>query len=194
MEPNLLWPLVMFAFVSTVTPGPNNIMLMTSGANVGFVRTLPHMLGIVLGFSLMLLLVGIGVTGFFQAYPWLHQLLSLLCIAYMVYLALKIALSRPGNTNEGYRSMTFIQAALFQWLNPKGWSMALAAVSLYNPSASWQQLLLISVIFALVNVPSVSIWTLIGKQLSRWLTAPNYARGFNLLMGGLLLASIVPML
>lgn len=187
-------PLVAFAFVSTFTPGPNNIMLMTSGANVGFLRTIPHMLGITVGFSLMVLLVGVGLTGLFQAYPLLQQILHVVCLAYLVYLAIKIARSRPSSSSQQYRPMSFISAILFQWVNPKGWSMALSAVSVYNESASWLQLLLISLVFAMVNIPSVSVWTAAGKQLSSWMTHPKYVRWFNGAMGGLLLASTLPML
>lgn len=187
-------PLVAFAFVSTFTPGPNNIMLMTSGANVGFLRTVPHMLGITVGFSVMVLLVGVGLTGLFQAYPLLQQILNVVCLAYLVYLAIKIARSRPVSSVQEYRPMSFISAVLFQWVNPKGWSMALTAVSVYNESASWLQLLLISLVFALVNIPSVSVWTAAGKQLSSWMTHPKYVGWFNGAMGGLLLASTLPML
>lgn len=187
-------PLVAFAFVSTFTPGPNNIMLMTSGANVGFLRTVPHMLGITVGFSVMVLLVGVGLTGLFQAYPLLQQILNVVCLAYLVYLAIKIARSRPVSSVQEYRPMSFISAVLFQWVNPKGWSMALTAVSVYNESASWLQLLLISLVFALVNIPSVSVWTAAGKQLSSWMTHPKYVGWFNGAMGGLLLASTIPML
>lgn len=187
-------PLVAFAFVSTFTPGPNNIMLMTSGANVGFLRTVPHMLGITVGFSVMVLLVGVGLTGLFQAYPLLQKILNVVCLAYLVYLAIKIARSRPASSVQEYRPMSFISAVLFQWVNPKGWSMALTAVSVYNESASWLQLLLISLVFALVNIPSVSVWTAAGKQLSSWMTHPKYVGWFNGAMGGLLLASTLPML
>lgn len=187
-------PLVAFAFVSTFTPGPNNIMLMTSGANVGFMRTLPHMLGITIGFSMMVLLVGVGLTGLFQAYPLLQQILHVVCLTYLVYLAIKIARSRPVGTAQEYKPMSFVSAVLFQWVNPKGWSMALTAVSVYNESASWLQLILISLVFALVNIPSVSIWTAAGKQLSYWMTHPKYVGWFNGAMGGLLLASTLPML
>ncbi|MGF1780086.1 LysE family translocator [Vibrio fluvialis] len=187
-------PLVAFAFVSTFTPGPNNIMLMTSGANVGFWRTIPHMLGVTFGFSVMVLLVGVGLTGLFQAYPVLQQILHVACLVYLVYLAIKIARSTPANKKHQYKPMSFLSAAMFQWVNPKGWSMALTAVSVYNQSASWAQLLLIALVFAAVNIPSVSVWTAAGKQLSHWMTHPKYVRWFNGSMGGLLLLSTVPML
>lgn len=188
------WSLIAFAFVATFSPGPNNIMLMTSGANVGFIRTIPHMLGITLGFSIMVLLVGIGLTDLFQRYPWIQQGLHIACTGYLIYLAIKIALSQPAQNKPDYHPMTFLAAALFQWLNPKGWSMALTAVSVFNPSASWLQLVVIALVFTLVNIPSVSVWAVAGKHLSNWMNDPRYVRWFNGAMGSLLLLSVLPML
>ncbi|NCO46246.1 MAG: LysE family translocator, partial [Vibrio sp.] len=104
------WPLVAFAFVSTFSPGPNNIMLMTSGANVGFMRTIPHMLGVTFGFSIMVLLVGVGLTGLFHRYPMLQQGLQIACTIYLVYLAIKIALSNPSQGEKQYQPMSFVSA------------------------------------------------------------------------------------
>lgn len=188
------WPLVMFAFVSTFSPGPNNIMLMTSGANVGFKKTIPHMAGVTFGFSIMIILVGIGLIGVFQQYPIIQQALHWLCLGYLVYLAVKIVLSNPRQSSTTYKPMTFLSAAMFQWVNPKGWSMALTAVSVYNYTTSWVGLAIIAIVFAMVNVPSVSVWTAAGKQLSQWMHHPKYVRWFNGAMGGLLLLSVVPML
>ncbi|MEH6470354.1 MAG: LysE family translocator [Halopseudomonas sp.] len=194
MEYPQIFALIAFAFASTVSPGPNNIMLMTSGANVGFMRTIPHMLGIVVGFSLMVILVGIGLMGIFTAYPIAHQALQIGCIIYLVYLAIKIALSRPAsNDAQTYKPMSFWTAASFQWINPKAWSMALTAVSVYNLSANWHGVLLISLVFAAVNIPSVTIWTVAGKQLQVLLNSPSKIRAFNCGMAGLLLASTLPM-
>ncbi len=195
MEQQQLFALMTFAFVSTVSPGPNNIMLMTSGANVGFMRTIPHMLGIVLGFSLMVILIGIGLMGVFTAYPIAHQALQVGCIIYLVYLAMKIALSRPVSSNAStYKPMSFLAAANFQWINPKAWSMALTAVSVYNVSASWQGVIIVSLVFAVMNIPSVSVWTIAGKQLQAFLNSPSKIKSFNFGMAGLLLASTLPML
>lgn len=187
-------PLAAFAFVSTFSPGPNNIMLMTSGANVGFIKTVPHMLGVTIGFSVMILAVGIGLTGLFQTYPVVQETLHWLCLCYLVYLAVKIALSKPNDETKVYQPMSFLAAAMFQWVNPKGWSMALTAVSVYNFSASWIGLSIIAITFAMVNIPSVSIWTAAGKQLSKIMNNPKYVRWFNGSMGAILLLSAVPML
>ncbi|WP_421869165.1 LysE family translocator [Motiliproteus sp.] len=195
MEYQQLVALATFAFASTATPGPNNIMLMTSGANVGFVRTLPHMLGITLGFSLMVFLVGAGIMGVFSAYPLVLQSLQIGCLIYLTYLAVKIARSRPsGSLGSDYKPMSFLAAAGFQWINPKAWSMALAAISVYNVSASWRGVLIIAGVFALVNIPSVTLWTLAGRQSKGLLNKPNRIIAFNYLMAGLLLASTLPMI
>ncbi|WP_394201449.1 LysE family translocator [Shewanella waksmanii] len=193
MELQTLIALLTFAFASTVSPGPNNIMLMTSGANVGFIRTIPHMLGITLGFSFMVILVGVGLMQVFAKWPLLQQILQVLCIAYLVYLALKIALSKPSRHSCAYRPMSFLAAANFQWINPKAWSMALTAVSVYNINGTWQGVLVVSLCFALVNIPSVSIWAYAGQKLQRWLSCDRRLRGFNLVMAALLLLSLLMM-
>ncbi|KXO09274.1 Transporter, LysE family [Moritella sp. JT01] len=195
MEYQQLIPLITFALVSTVSPGPNNIMLMTSGANVGFMRTIPHMLGIILGFSLMVVLVGFGLMGLFTAYPVIQQGLRIASMLYLLYLAFKIAKSKP-MTNEAsdYRPMTFLSAASFQWVNPKAWTMALTAISVYAASAELKDIMLVSLIFGLINVPSVSLWAIAGKQLQTSLQAPTKVRIFNYGMAGLLVSSILPMI
>ncbi|MEJ2764778.1 LysE family translocator [Photobacterium sp. MCCC 1A19761] len=195
MDYQHLLALTSFAFVSTVSPGPNNIMLMASGANVGFIRTIPHMLGIVMGFSLMVILVGVGLMGIFAAYPVVHHVLQGGCLLYLFYLAFKIARSHPGGQRElDYRPLSFLAAANFQWINPKAWSMALTAVSVYNISANWQGVVLVSAVFAVINLPSVSIWTVAGKQLQHLLNNADRMKWFNYMMATLLVASTLPMM
>ncbi|MGF1703313.1 LysE family translocator [Photobacterium makurazakiensis] len=195
MEYQQIIALATFAFVSTASPGPNNIMLMTSGANVGFFKTIPHMLGIIFGFSFMVILVGVGLTGLFNAYPIIQQTLEVLCIAYLFYLAAKIALSKSNGANTpNYKPMSFLGAASFQWINPKGWTMALTTISVYNTSNDWYGIIIISTVFAIVNIPSVSIWTVAGKQLQSFLQDPIRVRWFNYSMASLLIMSLVPMM
>ncbi|MBC7000987.1 LysE family translocator [Photobacterium sp. BZF1] len=191
MEYQHLIALVTFAFVSTVTPGPNNIMLMTSGANVGFLRTIPHMMGIIFGFSFMVILVGIGLVGVFQSYPILHQILQVVSVMYLLYLAFKIAKSKPAFSNTTqYQPMTFFSAAGFQWVNPKGWTMAITTVSVYNTTSDWRGIALISLVFAVVNIPSVSIWTFAGRQLQSLIQHPTKMKYFNIAMAALLVVSL----
>ncbi|WP_082378991.1 LysE family translocator [Pseudoalteromonas porphyrae] len=138
MNIELLSALALFALVSSVTPGPNNLMLMNSGANFGFRRTLPHLLGVTIGFVIMLVLVGLGVMQLFDVFPLSYQLLKVLCIAYLLYLAYKIASNKTpvGAENGDTKPFTFVQAALFQWVNPKAWTMALSAVRGYTQATS----------------------------------------------------------
>lgn len=185
--------LALFAFVSTFTPGPNNMMLMASGANIGLSRTVPHILGVAFGFGLMVFLVGVGARELFVLLPQLHQILNIACIAFLVYLAIKIAMSQPVEDKGNFRPMTFLSAAMFQWVNPKGWSMALTAVSLYNPESSIYGLVLITITFITINIPSCTTWVFAGQKISLLLKSARHVRVFNLTMSGLLLASTLPM-
>lgn len=195
MTADLLTALVLFAFVSSATPGPNNLMLMASGANFGFARTVPHMLGISLGFGLMIVLVGAGLLQVFDRYPVSHTVLRVVSVLYMGWLAWKIAHAAPARdgTAKG-RPMTFLQAAAFQWVNPKAWAMALTALSVYSPGATLAAFALVGAVFTAVNLPSVSLWTVMGQQMARVLTSPARLRAFNWTMAALLLASLYPVL
>ena len=187
--------LALFAFVTSVTPGPNNLMLMASGANFGFRRTVPHMLGVSLGFVLMAFVVGVGLAGLFQTYPLTRTALEVVSVVYMLWLAWKIAhAAAPKGRQAGGTPMTFLQAAAFQWVNPKAWAMATNAVTLYTPDRSLWAVALVVVIFGAINLPSVSLWTLIGQQLRRVLTDARRLTLFNWTMAGLLVLSLAPVL
>ena len=195
MTYDLLSALAVFAFVTSITPGPNNLMLMTSGANFGFRRSIPHMLGVGLGFVLMVVLVGAGLVGVFEAYPVSYTLLKVLSVVYLLYLAWKIARSAaPGTADGSAKPMTFLQAALFQWVNPKAWAMALTAVTVYAPSQSIAAIGLVAVIFGLVNIPSVGSWTILGQEMRRFLNNPFRLQIFNMCMAALLIATVLPIL
>lgn len=187
--------LALFAFVSSITPGPNNLMLMASGANFGFQRTLPHMLGVGIGFTLMIMLVGVGVIQLFDAVPASYEILKVVSIVYLTYLAWKIATATaPEEVDGQHRPMTFLQAALFQWVNPKAWTMALTAISVYAPSRSTEAIVLSALVFGLINLPSVSVWTVMGQQLRRALRSQRQLQCFNLIMAALLMLSLYPVL
>ena len=184
-----------YCFVSSITPGPNNLMLMASGANFGFLRTIPHMLGVGLGFVLMVVLVGIGLAQIFDLYPITHTILKVGSVGYLLYLAWKIANAAPVNAKGSNGTpMTFLQAAAFQWVNPKAWTMAVTAVTVYAPDTNLATLLLVAAIFGAVNLPAVSSWTLLGQQMARILTNPTRLRLFNWTMAALLIASLYPVL
>ena len=196
MTPDLFVALLGFSFVTSVTPGPNNLMLMASGANFGFLPTVPHMLGISVGFCVMTLLMGLGLAGVFLTLPWLKVVLKVVAVAYMLWLAWKIAhAGAPGDARAaGRRPMTFLQAAAFQWVNPKAWAMALGAIAAYAGTGEIGALALVAVTFAVVNLPSVSIWAFAGDRLRLALTNPMWLRAFNWTMAALLVLSLIPVL
>jgi len=133
----LLAALAGFALVSSITPGPNNVMVMASGANFGLRRTVPHILGIACGFVVMLLLVGLGLARLFEMFPVIRLVLTVVSALYLLWLAWKIAHAAPfGSDSARGRPFSFLQAALFQWVNPKAWMMALSAITLYAPGDS----------------------------------------------------------
>ena len=193
MTYDLFLALLGFAFVTSVTPGPNNMMLLASGVNFGLRRTVPHMVGISVGHSVMVFLVGLGVAGVFVAVPWALTALKVAAVGYMLWLAWKIARSgAPGEGKAGGRPMTFLQAAAFQWVNPKAWAMALGAVAAYVPAPSVGAYAAVAGVFALVNLPSVAVWAAAGQGLRRWLAGPGRLRVFNWGMAGLLVVSLWP--
>lgn len=199
MSLDIFAALVLFAFVTSVTPGPNNFMLLASGVNFGFGRTIPHMLGIGAGFLSLLLGVGFGLGAVLAAYPALHTALKIGGGAYLLYLAWRIAMARSmGESKAGEnaaRPMTFAEAAAFQWVNPKAWVMAVMAMALYtSPEAQFLSIMLVAVAFALVNVPCVSVWAGFGVALRGFLTDPARLKWFNIAMGLALAASLWPML
>lgn len=189
--------LLVYAFVTSVTPGPNNLMLLASGVNFGIVRTVPHMLGISIGFLVLLLAVGFGLGAVLTAFPAMHNALKIAGAAYLLYLAWKIAMSRSlsGKGAAEARPLRFIEAAAFQWVNPKAWVMAITAMAVYtNPDRPFISVALISIAFALVNLPSVSIWAGFGTALRGFLSDPVRLKWFNIAMGVLLAATLWPML
>ncbi|WP_170765593.1 LysE family translocator [Ruegeria lacuscaerulensis] len=195
MTHDIFLALIAFAFVSSITPGPNNLMLMASGANFGFRRTIPHMLGIGLGFTFMVLLVGAGLVQLFDRYPISYTALKVASVIYLLYLAWKIAHAAPvkGKTAAG-EPMTFLQAAAFQWVNPKAWAMALTATTAYTPDQTLTAIVIVALVFGAVNLPSVSTWTVLGQQMARILTNPHRLLVFNWTMAALLVASLYPVL
>jgi threonine/homoserine/homoserine lactone efflux protein len=196
MTADLLMALVVFAFVTSITPGPNNLMLLASGVNYGFVRSLPHMLGVGLGFGFMILAVGLGLSTMFEAYPLLHTALRTTGVAYMLYLAWKIGRSGPvGEGRSSGRPMTFLGAAAFQWVNPKAWIMAVSVIATYTlPHNYIWTLLMVSLVFVDVNIPSIAWWVAFGKGMRRFLNDRRYLRVFNITMAVMLVVSLAPIL
>ncbi len=197
MSYEILIALIGFAFASSITPGPNNLMLMASGANYGLRRTVPHMLGISLGHAFMVVMVGVVLLRMFETYPVLNTVLKVLSATYMIWLAWKIANAVPPEAKkvEG-KPFTFLQAAAFQWVNPKAWFMAITAISAYAPQDRGILIgsLIVAVVFSATNLPSVTVWAWMGVQVRRWLGTARRLRVFNVTMAVLLGGSLWPML
>jgi threonine/homoserine/homoserine lactone efflux protein len=196
--PEFLGPLVTFAVATAVTPGPNNIMLTASGANFGFRRTVPHMLGVAIGFTVMVAAIGLGLSEVFERFPVIHQLLRYGGAAYLLYLAYRIATAAPAASDAAQpagRPFTFLQATLFQWVNPKSWMMAVGAISTYTTVGGDLILesVLIALIFGAVGLPSTALWAALGVAISRLLQARWALRAFNIAMALLLVASLALM-
>ncbi|MGN8158157.1 LysE family translocator [Salinisphaera sp. SWV1] len=184
-----------FAFVTTVTPGPNNLMLMASGANFGFRRTVPHMIGIVTGLALLTLLAGAGLMALFDAFPIVRTALKTVSVAYLLWLAWKVATAAPpGETAAKGRPMTFLQAAAFQWVNPKAWAIGLSAITIYAPDRSLLSVTLVAAAFAVVCFPAISVWAWLGTVVRQWLSSARRRQVFNAAMAALLVVSLYPVL
>jgi threonine/homoserine/homoserine lactone efflux protein len=191
---DLVWALLLFVVVTLFTPGPNNTMLMTTGLNFGFRRGLPHLWGVALGFGLMVLAVGLGLGAVFQAYPAAYTVLKYAGAAYLLYLAWQIATA--GAVEEGEtrgRPIGFMEAAAFQWLNPKGWVMAVGAVSTYAAVAAFPlNMALMAFLFGSLGILSSATWLGFGTGLKRLLTSPRTVRAVNITLALLLVASLWP--
>ncbi|MFN3509487.1 MAG: LysE family translocator [Allorhizobium sp.] len=196
MSADTLFALVLFAFATSITPGPNNMMLFASGVNFGFRRTVPHMFGIGAGFFSLLIGVGMGLGALLSAYPPAFIALKVAGGLYLLWIAWKIGLSRSMGEGEAKaRPMTFLGAAAFQWVNPKAWVMAVTAMAVYpNPEHYALTVGIVALVFAAVNVPSVSTWAGFGSALREWLSVPARLKWFNITMALLLVLSLWPML
>jgi threonine/homoserine/homoserine lactone efflux protein len=195
MSQSLLIAFMLFSAVMFFTPGPNNIMLLSSGLTHGFRRTLPHIAGITLGVAFMVAAIGLGLGTIFIAYPVLQTILKYAGAAYLIYLAAAIAMSGAGPSGEQDRRgpMTFWGAAMFQWINAKGWVMVIGTITAYAAIASFPWNIAIqTAISLLMGALSTVTWALFGSVLRPVLTSPTAVRIFNLVMAALLLASLYP--
>jgi threonine/homoserine/homoserine lactone efflux protein len=196
MTPNLLLACMGFAFVTSITPGPNNTMLLASGVNYGLTRTIPHIAGISTGCVVMLILVGLGLGEVFTRLPVLYAILRYAGAAYLVWLAWHVATAGPVGLNGARsRPMRFLEAAAFQWVNPKAWIIAVGAVTAYAPRDDFLRSIgIIAIVLVVVGAPCLTLWAGSGAALRVWLAHPNRRRSFNLTMAALLLLSLYPML
>ena len=195
MHANLI-AFTLFAMATAATPGPNNAMLAASGATHGLRRTLPHLLGVCIGFGLMVAAVGLGLAGPLAASPVLHFWLRWVGGAWMLWIAFGIARSAIVTQAPPRPPMTFMGAALFQWVNPKAWLMAIATTATYTipDQPLLPQVVLLSLLFTVVDFPCSLLWVAIGAGAARVLRSASQLRAFNMAMAALLALSIAPLL
>ncbi len=195
MTPDVLFALAAFAFATVFTPGPNNLMLMSSGANFGLRSSMPHLSGVAFGFPVMILLVGLGAMRMFDIWPPSYTVLRVFSVAYILWLAWKIANAAPlKDAASDATPLTFFQAAGFQWVNPKAWSMALGAITLYATSRDFTAIVWVAGAYAVIGTGSALTWTVLGTGVRRLLARPERLRVFNWVMAALLVASMAPVL
>jgi threonine/homoserine/homoserine lactone efflux protein len=180
-----LIPLAIFAFVSSITPGPNNIMLTSSGLMFGFMRSIPHMLGITFGFGVLLALCAVGIGSLIVAAPALHVVLKVAGSAYLLYLAWQLrSMAFADDGRRDAKPMSFTGAAMFQFVNPKAWIMAVTGVSAFLPivQPAWVAIGVFCLVFCAINLPCVSVWAGAGAALRRYLSQPAWQRLFCVTM------------
>ncbi|WP_206996345.1 LysE family translocator [Trinickia mobilis] len=192
--PNALPAGILFALVTTITPGPNNAMLLASGVNFGFRRTLPHICGISAGVAVLMLSVGYGLGEAFRLFPRLYTALETASVVYLLYLAWKIGSSDQVQVKKGEpRPMTFFEAVAFQWINPKAWMMVLTAATTLHLSDNFGfNATLMAAVFVVIGFPSISLWAAGGLALRRFLSNRQRLRTFNITMAVLLVLSLYP--
>lgn len=187
--------LILFVIATSITPGPNNILILASGVNYGIKRSLPHYFGINVGFPVVIIAAGLGAGLLFKQFPVLHTVLKVVGVCYLLYLACKVATASTNKLNtEKKKPFTFIQAALFQWVNPKAWIMAIGAVVTFASAGGNYALQVgtITLAFILFGLPCTGLWLLFGASLKNLLSNSNRIRIFNLVMALLLVVSLVP--
>ena len=192
MHPEIL-SIALFWFVTAYTPGPNNVVASYSGFNFGITKTIPHILGVTLGFTSLVIFLSIGLINFFKIFPVIQNIIRYLGTLFLIYLAYKIAFSKPSDNGQKENPVKFIETFLFQYLNPKGVTVAIIVVSTYvelgeNYFSYATQVIVLAFLF---SVSSITLWTFIGKFLRKFATNDKFIKYFNYVMSGLLLLSII---
>lgn len=188
-----LIPILLFALSTTITPGPNNFMLLNAGLYCGIKKSLPLYFGICFGFPTMVLIVALGFGGLFVHYLWIKAILKIFGSLYLLYLALQIfQASSYAQRHTQFKPLTFLQAMMFQWVNPKAWLMAVSAISLFTLVAHYfYNALAISILFFLMCLPCLGVWLVFGSFLQKILKTDHHRRWFNLFMAVCLAASVL---
>lgn len=196
MNPDQLLPLIAFTFVMIGTPGPNNLMLMSAGANFGFRRSVPHILGISIGCQVLLLAIALGLGQLLERYTQAALVLKVLGGGFLLYMAVQLARPRPArlDVDRDLKPLSFLQAALFQWVNPKAWLMLVSVIAGFSdPQHFARSVVTIGVIFFVVGIPLISAWNISGVALKGWLQVGTRLHRFNQAMAVLLVASMIPL-
>ena len=192
--PTAFFAMASFAFVSSITPGPNNLMLLYSGARFGFNKTIPHWMGINIGFVVMIILCCLGIATLFFKLPMAQTALKVLGCAYMLWLAYKLfingalpndaALDKSNARKDSAKPLTFMQAAMFQYVNPKAWMMGLAVPASFLPTSGsiWINTLVAALVFGVINLLSMTVWVQGGVTLQTLMHKPNLAKAINILI------------
>ena len=185
-------PPIYLIFVTSITPGPNNIMLAASGMNFGYKRSLPHLIGIFSGFGLLIILCAVGIGSLYENYPILRTILRFLSAAYLIYLSYKIVTAGKTKLKDSGKPLTWLEAASFQFINPKAWVMSLTFISSFMPdfSSLWLEIAFMLAIGICINFPCTSVWVLFGKVMARLFTSDKTRKIINYLMAGMLLLMI----
>ena len=192
MHPEIL-SISLFWFVAAYTPGPNNVVASYSGFNFGVTKTIPHILGVTLGFTSLVLFLTIGLINIFKLFPIIQEIIKYLGTLFLIYLAYKIAFSKSSEDGRTENPVKFLETFLFQYLNPKGVTVAIIVVSTYvelgeNYFSYATQVILLAFLF---SISSITLWTFIGKFLRKFATNDKFIKYFNYVMSGLLLLSII---
>ena len=185
-----------FAFATAMSPGPNNFMLLSSGLTFGYQKTMPHIMGVMVGFPIMVMAIGLGMGSVFELYPWLYNVLKVVGIAYLLWMAWKIATSNStmSTNDEVKKPFTFVQAVLFQWVNPKAWVMVITAMGSFITSTqqAFLQVVIIALTYLCIGLLSTNFWALGGVYLQRFISNEKRVRVFNILMALLIVFSVFP--
>ncbi len=188
--------IISFAFATAMSPGPNNFMLLSSGLTFGYQKTMPHIMGVMVGFPIMVMAVGLGMGSVFELYPWLYDVLKVVGITYLLWMAWKIATSNStmSSDDEVKKPFTFVQAVLFQWVNPKAWVMVITAMGSFITSTqqAFLQVVIIALVYLCIGLLSTNFWALGGVYLQRFISNEKRVRVFNVLMALLIVFSVVP--
>ena len=193
----MILSIISFAVATVFTPGPNNLMLLSSGLTFGYKRTLSHILGIVVGFPVMVVSVGLGVGTLLKEYPMIYAVLKIVGILYLLWMAWHIANTTGSMTTSEQstdKPFTFMQGALFQWVNPKAWIMAVTATSSFTTEESYIfiQVLIIAFIYFIAGMASTNTWALGGVFLQKLISNEKRVRVFNISMALLIVLSVLP--